>query len=778
MKKTNFCKGWELKKNGRGKWTPVLLPHDAMQMEERTPDAPSGSAGAYYLGGCYEYRKKFFVPGDWKDRYISLVFEGVYPSAKVFLNGKEIGGCTYGYSQFEVPLGGTIPDSMNEVSVIVDNSNLPNSRWYTGAGIYRPVWLIEGNVSHISWGGIRITTLSWEEGKIRVETSYEGKGTVFVEILDGTMIVASKEGEDITVTIPEAKLWDADHPYLYTCRIFLKDGIRILDWEELKFGVRQIFWGTEGFFINGNRVLLKGGCIHHDNGILGARSFKEAEWRRIRRLKEYGFNAIRSAHNPICMSALEACDALGMYVMDESWDMWEKHKTVYDYAGYFKENWKKDISYMILKDYNHPSVIMYSIGNEVTEPSKPEGVQLARDIFTEVKKRDTTRPVTAGINITLLLMAEKGILLTDEKKSENAEVGSTEFNEMADKIAEQMLAATASPEGDTISSPVLDMLDIAGYNYASIRYENEPFLHPQRIVVGSETYPQDLAKTWPIIEKSPWLIGDFMWAGWDYMGEVGIGSWVTEEKEKGFAKPYPYKLADTGALDILGNDTAEAGMAAIIWDERKKPYIAVKPILSKKSVWYPAAWRGSNGIPSWSWKGCENRLAEVEIYTKAVEAELFLNGVSQGRKTVADYKALFTVPYNPGELKAVAYYQDGSRLESCLISADERIHIAIEPEGRIEVGHLLFVNISLRGSNGEIECCADETLQVSVSGGKLLAFGSANPKTEEVFHTGIYTTYYGRSLAVILVESNILEIYVKGTTMQNSWKSKAAEALK
>lgn len=772
MRKNLFCDGWLFGEFGKAK-TGVLLPHDATQLQGRAPDAPSGSGGAYYWGGRYEYRKTFEVPETWRGRYVSLLFEGVYPMARVLLNGREVGGCAYGYGQFEIPLDGLRYGETNEITVMVDNSGTPNSRWYAGAGIYRPVWLLEGNASHIPYDGLRITTLSCDPAEIRVETAHSGDGTILVEIFDGETIVASGEGDVLTLRVPNARLWDAESPYLYTCRASLKDGDTILDTTETCFGIRSVSWSTEGLFVNGKSVKLQGGCIHSDNGILGARSFDEAEWRRIRRLKEFGFNAIRSAHNPLCRAALEACDALGMYVMDEAWDMWDKHKTGHDYASRFPMHWKQDVAAMIAKDYNHPSVILYSIGNEVTEPAQQEGVRLAEEIIAEIKRQDGTRPATGGINITLILMAAKGITLggnADQEKAQPA-VGSTEFNEMAAEIGKRMLAAAASPEGDAVSTPVLDLLDIAGYNYAQVRYENEPEHHPQRVIVGSETYPQDLPGNWALVEKYPWVIGDFMWTAWDYLGEVGIGGWVTDAKEQGFAKPFPWKLGDTGALDILGNDNAEAGMAAIIWGARKTPYIAVRPILAEGQNWYRAAWRGSNAIPSWSWRGCEGRETEVEVYTKAEEVELFLNGLSLGRQNVRECKAVFAVRYQPGELRAVAYFADGSCPESALRSAEGQIYAAITPESRPEIGKVLFADISLCGENGEVESRADETLHVTVNGGRLLGFGSANPKTEEEFHTGTYTTYYGRSLAAILVERNRLEIQVTGRNIQTIWRN-------
>lgn len=760
MKKTNFCEGWQFQTIGQER-QPVLIPHDATQLSGRERSASSGGSGAYYLGGCYEYTKRFHVPATWKGLYTALLFEGVYPQAKVLLNGRQVAYCAYGYTQFEVLLNDLKYGEDNEITVIVDNSDTPNSRWYAGAGIYRPVWLVQGNSDHIQLNGLRVTTLSCDPAAIRVETASAGSGDIQIEIDDGNGVVARSEGKDVTLTIPDARLWSAEQPCLYTCKAMLqKDGV-ILDEAETTFGIRTLSWSRKGFFINGKETMLKGGCIHSDNGILGARSFDEAEWRRIRILKKWGFNAIRSAHNPLSRAALEACDALGMYVMDEAWDMWDKHKKSGDYAGRFPDHWQGDVQNMVAKDYNHPAVIMYSIGNEVTEPAKPEGVELARRIVREVKRWDTSRPVTAGINITLLLLASMNIDIDGADPS--AGMDSTAFNEMAEASAQRMVQAAASEPADRISSPVLDLLDIAGYNYAQSRYEQEETLHPGRVVVGSETYPQDLPKNWKLLEKCPWVIGDFMWTAWDYLGEVGIGGWTFESEDRAFSKPYPWKLGDTGALDILGNDTAEAGMAAIVWGSRTAPYIAVRPMNNDDQPWTKATWRGSNGIPSWSWKGCEGRQTVVEVFTRAAEAELLLNGVSLGRRTVEDCKASFDVEYQPGELKAIAWNNDDTNTESMLCSSVGETHIHIQAEGTPEIGGVLFVDITLQGENGVVESHEDEMLTVTVKGGNLLAFGSAKPKTEEVFHSGSYTSYYGRCLAAVLVtEANVI-IDVKGT---------------
>lgn len=758
MKKTCFCEGWMFASEGMEN-AEVILPHDATQLQPRSADAPTGSGGAYYHGGKYRYTKRFHAPAAWADRCVSLLFEGVYPSCEVLLNGAKIGGCAYGYSQFEVKLESLRIDRENELTVLVDHTHLPDSRWYAGGGIYRPVWLLEGGKSHIPDSGVRVTTLGFDPPTIRVETKHTGEGNVEVCVLSEGKTIACVEGENVIIELPGASLWDADHPALYDCVAVLKKNNQILDAAETRFGIRTLHWSAGGFFVNGRKTLLKGGCIHHDNGILGTRTFDEAEWRRIRILKQYGFNAIRSAHNPLSRAALEACDALGMYVMDEAWDMWTKAKTACDYAARFAHHWHDDLKAMADKDFNHPCVVMYSIGNEVTEPAAQEGVKLAKQLVEAMKALDSTRPVTAGINIMLLMMASMGIDLLSGgggQQPDPATLSSTDFNEMIAQSGAQMAMAAATPQADQVSTPVFDLLDIAGYNYSHTRYENERQLHPERIVVGSETYPQDLPRNWRIIEKCPWVIGDFMWTAWDYLGEAGIGSWVYDETNRGFAKKYPWKLAEAGALDILGNETAEAGLAAVVWGARTAPYIAVRPVNRPSEKLSKAMWRGSNAIPSWSWQGCEGREATVEVYAKEGSAELFVNGRSVGCQPIQDCEAEFVTAYEPGELKAVVTSENGRKTESVLRSATGAVHINVTPENEAEPGKLLFVRVSLCGENGVIESNADRKLRLRVNGGSLLAFGSANPCTEESYLDGTCTTWYGQALAAVLVhDANI-----------------------
>ncbi|MBR1780715.1 MAG: hypothetical protein IJ751_04850 [Oscillospiraceae bacterium] len=390
MKKSSFNDNWLYQSQ------TVTLPHDAMLHEPRDPNAKSGSAGAFFPDGEYVYEKKFQRP---VAEHVLFQFEGVYRDAKVFINGKEAGGAAYGYIPFFVNADAYLIDGENTIRVACAVRH-PDSRWYSGAGIYRPVWLWEGPRDSIEPESVKISTVSYDPAVIRVQSPQ----AVQVEV-EGV----SGEGTDFELTIPDAKLWSENTPHLYTAKV--TNGA---DSEEIQFGIRRVEWSNRGLFINGRETLLRGGCVHHDSGILGAATYDESEWRRVKKLKDAGFNAIRSAHNPCSRAMLEACDALGVYLMDESWDMWFHHKTKYDYAAQWRDNNLSDLAAMVNRDFNHPSVILYSIGNEVSEPAKPEGLQAIGEMVDFLHRADPNRAVTGGFNLMIIANAAKGKGIYDE----------------------------------------------------------------------------------------------------------------------------------------------------------------------------------------------------------------------------------------------------------------------------------------------------------------------------------------------------------------------------
>lgn len=728
-----------------------MLPHDAMIAEQRSANNPSGSAGAYFSGGVYEYTKVFSAPFEWEDKHILLQFEGVYKNSRVYLNDVEVGGAAYGYIPFFVCLDGKlIYGGENTVKVLADNQNQPDSRWYTGGGIYRPVWLWVGEKGGLEPEGVKISTLSYAPAVIRVEAPEGAK----IEVLDDGKVVARAEADasgSSEIEVPDARLWSDRQPYLYACQVTYRGDV-ILD----QFGIRKVEWSAKGLFINGEETLLRGGCVHHDNGILGAASYAESEWRRIRKLKEAGYNAVRSSHNPASSGLLEACDYYGVYVMDETWDMWYSHKSKYDYATEFMENYQSDIAAIVSRDFNHPSVIMYSIGNEVSEPATDKGVKLAREMVERFHGLDPTRPVSAGLNLMIVSNAAKGKVIYKEEGGRDdsadkkmAGMNSTMFNMVTNIVGTGMNKSANSDKADKATTPILSELDICGYNYASGRYGMEGEKHPERVLFGSETFPQDIAKNWAMVKKYPYLVGDFMWTAWDYLGEAGLGAWAYTSDGKGFNKPYPWLLADAGAMDILGNPNGECFWAGAVWNRLAAPAIAVQPMNHGKVKPAKGVWRGTNAIPSWSFKGCEGAKAVVEVYFDCERVELYLNSSCIGKAKVKDCRAVFKTKYVPGKLEAVAFDAGGKEIGRNALVSSKTADIHIQPEkAEAAAGEIVYIPISI-GDGVNVECNADRKLSVSVAGGELLAFGSANPRTEEQFTTGEYTSYYGQALAVV-----------------------------
>lgn len=743
--------GWSYWSDRHPERTTVNLPHDAMFAQDRDSTSLLSYATAYLPGDCYHYEKTIEVSAEMVHSHVVLQFEGVYRNPQVYINDQLVGGTAYGYIPFEVCADGFLREGLNTIRIDADNSKIPNSRWYSGGGIYRPIHLtVQQADAYIEQ--VSVETKSIQPALIEVKVAHYGGEVRTTILLDGKS-VASCEGDSALLEVSNAQLWSAESPILYEARVELfRDG-KVVETRSERFGIRTIAWnGQEGLLINGVPTLLRGGCLHHDNGLLGACEYDEAALRKVAILKQYGFNAIRSAHNPISPALLRACDSLGMYVMDELWDMWYSNKNSEDYAKDFVDNWQQDMTSLVNRDYNHPSVIMYSIGNEVVEPSTTEGQKLEQQLVDKMHALDPSRPVTCGMNLVIQLMnAAMGINLTKSSDSEDRnqkKMTSEEFNMLASSQAQRMMEGVKRPEIDLICSPGLDMLDIAGYNYGSLRAELDAQLHPARVQVGTETYPQDLPHNWSMVERLPQLIGDFMWTAWDHIGEMGIGAWYYSQEEASFLKPYPWLLSGAGALDLLGNPTGEALWAKAVWLKTDEPYLAVCPLMDKPLI--KSMWRGDNAVPSWSWPGQEGKTGTVEVFTSAPKCLLYINDQLIGEQEVLDCRASFEVIYQPGTLRAVTISADGKVHTATLCSATGQMQIKAQAEKpSYQTGELIYVNIALTGDNGEVIANRDALLTATVEGGELVALGSAQPCTRERFDAGSYTTYYGQAQAIL-----------------------------
>ena len=728
----------------------VTLPHDAMLEEPRQKNCHNGKDCGYFPGGKYSYEKHFAVPQEYPEQKVSILFDGVYQNAVVYLNGEPVAKHRYGYTEFTADITGKVRKGENFLRVTVDNSLEPNCRWYTGSGIYRPVHLMVKPKDGVR--PVKIRTVSIAPAVVEVQTETEHAA---VEIWDGAQCVA--KGAPGVIEIPQAKLWDAEHPNLYTCVIKTEN-----DEESVPFGIRTLTWSAKtGLCVNGKAVKLRGGCIHHDNGILGACGFADAEERRIRIMKKAGYNAVRCAHNPASRALLDACDRLGMYVMDEAFDGWYTPKTYHDYSRIFAENWQDDLTAMIAKDYSHPSVILYSIGNEVSETACEQGVQTAEQMTALAHALDNTRPVTAGINVLLNVYNQKGIGVYKETESykpeplppkkqeeKKKESGSAFFNMVMQHLGPLMFYMSKGKKGDAACRAVAEKLDILGLNYAASRYEEDCLTYPNRIMVGSETIIGELPYNWEQVKKHPAVIGDFAWAAIDYLGEAGIGQMIPQDT------PGLPIAAGSGAIDLTGNITAEAYFQQTVWGLRKAPYLGVRPLIWSHKKMTGSAWRMTNAVESWTWPGCEGQKATVEVYSDAPLVALYCNNRLIGKKKPKKYCAIFKAAYCPGTLRAVALDADGNAIgQAELKTAGEETKILLSSEKTVihaDGQELCFIPITLTDANGIWKPAKEARLSIHMDGpARLQALGNAATQTTETYTDNTHSTWLGRALAVV-----------------------------
>ena len=785
MKKTNFNLNWQFKRVDSDEAPQSInLPHDAMLYEKRDRNTPTAGACGYFPGGAYEYSKTFYMPEDEHENVHILEFEAVYKNASVYINGVLAAQRPYGYTNFYVSMDEHLHfGGENQIKVIADNSAVPNSRWYSGSGIYRNVNLYTGNAFHFLPDGLLISTADNES--VAVKAAVSGGDQVKVVVTDHDEVVAEavenvvNQQATIHLCVPQPRLWDAEHPELYRCTAYLlKDGKEVDQAEDL-FGFRTLKWDVKGFYVNGKKTLLRGACIHHDNGILGACSFEDAEERRVRLLKEAGFNSIRSAHNPASKALLTACDKLGMYVMDEFCDNWLVHKNPYDYADQeFRQWWEQDLTAMVIKNYNHPSVIMNSIGNEISELAIPEGQELCRKMAELVRALDPDKAVTLGINMMLCSMAAKGGGIYGDKKDgkENKNGSQTMdnlptsafFNLLMNKMGGIIEGAAAKPAADKATEVAISYLDIGGYNYAASRYEMDGKLHPDRVIVGSETLPKNLYKNWKLVTKYPYVIGDYMWTGWDYLGESGLGT-VRYKSFKNPGEDSPIISGGCGVIDICGKLRPETQWNRLVWGLTDTPGIGVEPLTHAGELGSVSMWRNTDAVASWSWNGCEGKKTKVTVYASGAMAELLVNGKSYGKKKTKEYKAVYPkVVYVPGTITAISYDSNGKEISrTSMTTAGKETKLQIIPEKlslRPNSQDLCYVNIDLVGTDGVTKSTEDVPITVTVSGaGSLLALGSAKPNMGECFFADTHTTYYGKALAVIRTGNECGKIHIKAS---------------
>jgi beta-galactosidase len=728
-------------------WRDIDLPHD-WSIEDLPgtdspfdPDAITAVDGGFTTGGIAWYRKEFNIPSKMKNKKFHLQFDGVYMNADFWLNGKHLGHHPYGYTTFSYDITDKLKfDSKNILAVQVKNEG-KNSRWYSGSGIYRHVWLTSMDPVHVAHWGTYITTPKVDSScaevniktKVINETSAPAKVTLTTRILDQkdaevaktttTQTLEPKKPfefcQDLQVKAPS--LWSPESPSLYTAvtevakESFFKSAL--LDKVQTPFGIRTIEFSVEkGFLLNGQPTLLKGGCMHHDNGPLGSAAYDRAEERRVQLMKASGYNSIRCAHNPPSEAFLDACDRHGVLVIDEAFDMWQQQNKPQDYHLYFDQWWQRDIDSMVLRDRNHPSIIMWSTGNEIKEMATPQGIKVSKMLADYVRKLDPTRPVTAAAN-------------------------------------------RLGPDKD----PFFATLDIAGYNYSfggdhgkkSI-FELDHARVPDRIMYCSESYPLEAFGAWMDVLEYPYIIGDFVWTSYDYLGEASIG-WLGYMQKKTF---YPWTHAFCGDIDICGFKRPQSYYRDAIWDNGQKISLFVKPPQPsfkenpKRESW--SKWHWHDLVASWNWTEQEDKPLEVTVYSACDSVELFLNGKSLGKKaTNRDTKLMATwqVPYEPGTLKAVGFDNSKEVAVSELRTVDKPTNIKLSPDRtkiKADAQDLSYIIVELLDAKGTRNPKAQNLVNFEIQGpGSILATGSSNPMSTESFTLPRRKAYQGRCLVIV-----------------------------
>lgn len=792
MKKQKFNQDWiftigsgsslDALAGGNNTAKQVTLPHDASIGRERNPEEPNGSGNGFFREESYVYTKTFSMNADDKDKNVYLEFEGVYQNAFVYVNNSFAGKCPYGYSNFYVDITKYLNyNEPNALKVVVKNG-VPSGRWYTGGGIYRDVNLMIADRLHLAPDSVQLAAIEVEDDQaiIRAKSTiaYTGIGireiTLCTELMDtdGNVVAA----DEMPVTVEEhseqtyqqkmyvlnPNRWDAENPYLYTYRTYIKENDSVIDEETGTFGIRKLQLDTKhGLRVNGKVVKLRGGCIHHDNGIIGTAEFTHSAEARVKKLKETGFNAIRSAHYPMSRKLLEACDKYGMYVMDEYSDVWVSTKVEFDYSTQMTEWWEHDIENLVKKDYNHPCVIMYSIGNEIPEAGNKFNVQWGKKIADKLRSLDDTRYTTNSLNLLLAIMNDLPKLMAqnaDAQAAANTEKDQPqEINSMMNNLGAMMAQFMASDFAAEKVKEACAQVDITGYNYAAARYEIDGKLFPNRILVGSETNPPDLDKNWELVEKLPYVIGDFDWTAWDYIGETGIGKInYTDQQSMGFYAPYPCKIAYCGDINILGNRRPISYWRELIWGLRKAPYIAVQLPQHYGEPQSTTQWSMSDAVRSWNWNGYEGKPVKVEVYAAADEVELLINGQSVERKKVGEtkkYITIFDTTYHAGKVEVIAY-SDGKECgrDEILTASDEVVIAAKADRTQIPAdgSDIAYIDICMQDASGILNPNADKAVSISLDGpGEIMGYGSADPESEENYYDTVAKAYEGKLRAAV-----------------------------
>ncbi|MBT2291509.1 DUF4982 domain-containing protein [Paenibacillus albidus] len=756
----------------------VNLPHDFMIETDTRPEAPGGSLTGYYDGDIGTYTKILDLPEEYAGKRVMVEFDGVYMNATVKLNGHIVTKHHYGYSPFHADLTPYLkPGRPNNLMVTVNNGAQPNARWYSGSGLYRHVDLLVAPKVHIAPWGIFAQTSHIVNGTafVIVETTVENSTAVVADLwLDIKLIkdvsgitsgfgrvkvhvpAGDKAVGRVKIAVENADLWDIDSPNLYRITADLADKESVLDKDSTQFGIRTISVDPlNGFMLNGRTLKLKGGCVHHDNGILGAASFKDSEFRKMKLHKDNGYNAIRFAHNPMSRDLLDACDRLGLLVINEAFDVWTMEKNAQDYSLYFAENWAKDLETFMLRDRNHPSIIMWATGNEVLERGGLSGgYRLASQLAERVRALDPTRLVTNSLCSFFNGLDDEDTVTFYEEMSLLLEDGGG-FTPNYDTDFGMRIWADYS---EAFAAP----LDVVGYNYLNYHYENAVESFPDRVICGTESMPLQCDKYWHDVERFSHVIGDFVWTSHDYIGEAGIGKVKYVHQEDTLStynsigsSPYPWRVANCSDFDLCGLARPQLFYRKVVWGS-DETFLAVRNPENYGKLEILSRWGWPECEHHWSWTGSENLPIQVDIYSRAEEVELILNGKSLGRKPAGKtnrYTASFELVYEPGTLEAVSYTEGKCISSDKLVTPGKPEGIRIVPDKKelaADGQSLIHAVIEIVDSEGRLIPTAELKATAKAEGAvTLAAFGTGRPQTTENYTKGEFTSYKGRLLAIV-----------------------------
>lgn len=722
-------------------WRMLTLPHDFSIERRPSPfrkDIKDSISTGNIPGGTGWYRKHFTLD-EWTARQqIHICFDGVMERSDVWINGHHLGFHPNGYMPFCYDLTPFLHAAGQENLIAVRAFNPgDNSRWYSGSGIYRHVRLKVSGKVYIPDNEVQIITpeitlekanvdvtfpllnTTEQDADVTVQLTLIGPDGVALETKEYSAKIEANGSEVLRLTtqVDQPELWSVNSPNLYEAHIRVTSSSETTDFYQTTFGIRSLdFSATKGFLLNGVPCKLNGACVHHDHGLLGAAAYDAAEIRKVRLLKENGFNAIRTSHNPPSYQFLDACDRLGMLVIDEAFDMWEHPKRDQDYHLFFREHAVKDLTSLVKRDRNHPSVIIWSIGNEIYERADTSGLRIAAELISVIKSLDTTRPVTQGI---------------------------CDFWEQKGRAWEETASAYT-------------LLDVCGYNYETKRYLSDSKTYPTRIMIGTESFPVEVLENWEATNRYPFVLGDFVWTGMDYIGEVGIGNFSYISDDRPYSTPtrsWPWYLSNCGDLNICGGKKPQSFFRDVVWGRSDLELLVHAPVPADKHE-VLSKWGWPDEHPHWNWKGNEGKKLSVRAYSSCDSVKLYLNNKILETKAVSDQlKVDFDVSYSPGCLLAVGIKDGSEVVRKSLQTAGRPHHIVVLPEKTTvsaEANDLVFVEIRIVDEAGYLVIDSLVRLKLIVEGeGILLASGNAAPNDMKSFRNSACTTYQGKCQAIL-----------------------------